>query len=357
MNKVLKEKLIKIKTKHDELNKKLLDKKVFSNLNEYKKISKEIFFFKKVVIFFNEWLKISGEIKELKEISNNEIELKVEIKKEINKSEILLKNLEEKIEKEFELKNKVEDQNTIVEIRSAAGGVEAELFAFEMSEAYFRMLKKLKINFEILTKNGLDSGGYSLISFLVKDKKIYNKLQFESGVHRVQRIPKTETKGRIHTSTITVAVLKEKTETEILISSEDIRIDTFRSSGAGGQHVNTTNSAIRITHLKTGLVVSCQDGRSQHDNKDKAMKVLRSRLFDFFESKTNKDFSEVRSKQIGTGIRSEKIRTYNFPQNRVTDHRINFSYKNIEKVMQGNFEPFWERLFEWQKENKFKNED
>ncbi|XP_023931402.1 uncharacterized protein LOC106159211 [Lingula anatina] len=173
-----------------------------------------------------------------------------------------------------------------------------------------------------------------------KYKQIFNKLQFEAGVHRVQRVPKTETQGRVHTSTVTVAILKERNETEVKINPDEIRIDTFRSSGAGGQHVNTTNSAIRITHLKTGIVVSCQDGRSQHDNKDKALKVLRSRLYNYYESKASKEFSEKRSKQVGTGMRSEKIRTYNFPQNRVTDHRINYSYKNIEKVMQGDFEPF-----------------
>ena len=336
--------LNKILLQYLELVSQLNQEKVIADLNQYTKIKREIKTVESLALRFQNFLKIEQELKEWKEIMQNESNLKNEAGKEINRLEKEWKSTYEQIQNIQNQKQKKEGNNVIVEIRGAAGGQEANLFAGDLFNMYINFCKLKKWKYEIWELNPTESGGYSLIIFLIKDKTAYSMLKHEAGVHRVQRVPKTESIGRVHTSTATVAILEEKTIDDFPIDNQEIRIDTFRSSGAGGQHVNTTDSAIRVTHLPTGLSVSCQDGRSQHDNKDKALKVLRARLFQRKQKQLDKENIKSRNQQIGEGDRSEKIRTYNFLQNRVTDHRINWSYKNIEHIMSGRLDVLFSKL-------------
>ncbi len=235
-------------------------------------------------------------------------------------------------------KNPDDEKNVIVEIRGGAGGDEAALFGADLMRMYTRYAERNRWKFEMLSSNITDIGGVKEVSFLLQGKGAYSRLKFESGVHRVQRIPATESGGRIHTSTVTVAVLPEVEEVEVEINQNDLRIDVFRAGGPGGQCVNTTDSAVRITHIPTGLVVSCQDEKSQHKNKDKAMKILRSRLFDLMQEQQNSEIASQRKSQVGTGDRSERIRTYNFPQGRVTDHRIGLTLHRLEAILDGDID-------------------
>lgn len=235
-------------------------------------------------------------------------------------------------------KNPDDEKNVIVEIRGGAGGDEAALFGADLMRMYTRYAERNRWKFEMLSSNITDIGGVKEVSFLLQGKGAYSRLKFESGVHRVQRIPATESGGRIHTSTVTVAVLPEVEDVEVEINQNDLRIDVFRAGGPGGQCVNTTDSAVRITHIPTGLVVSCQDEKSQHKNKDKAMKILRSRLFDLMQEQQNSEIASQRKSQVGTGDRSERIRTYNFPQGRVTDHRIGLTLHRLEAILDGDID-------------------
>jgi len=235
-------------------------------------------------------------------------------------------------------KNPDDEKNVIVEIRGGAGGDEAALFGADLMRMYTRYAERNRWKFEMLSSNITDIGGVKEVSFLLQGKGAYSRLKFESGVHRVQRIPATESGGRIHTSTVTVAVLPEVEEVEVEINQNDLRIDVFRAGGPGGQCVNTTDSAVRITHIPTGLVVSCQDEKSQHKNKDKAMKILRSRLFDLMQEQQHSEIASQRKSQVGTGDRSERIRTYNFPQGRVTDHRIGLTLHRLEAILDGDID-------------------
>jgi len=227
-------------------------------------------------------------------------------------------------------------KNIIVEIRAGAGGEEAALFVSDLFRMYSRFAERNHWKVEVMNSNPTEIGGFKEIIFGISGKNVFGALKQESGVHRVQRIPITESGGRIHTSTVTVAIMPEAEEIEMEINPNDLKIDRFRSTGPGGQSVNTTDSAIRITHLPTGIVVTCQDEKSQHKNKDKALKILRARLFDRLQQEKNKEIEQQRRKQVGTGDRSERIRTYNFPQNRVTDHRLNVSFYNLEEILDGN---------------------
>ncbi|MFR8669892.1 MAG: peptide chain release factor 1, partial [[Clostridium] leptum] len=231
-----------------------------------------------------------------------------------------------------------DDKNVIIEIRGGAGGEEAALFANTLYRMYSMYAETKRWKTEILNANETELGGYKEISFMITGEGAYSRMKYESGVHRVQRVPETETQGRIHTSTVTVAVLPEAEDVEVEINPSDLKIDTFRSGGAGGQHINKTDSAIRITHLPTGLVVECQDERSQYKNKDKAMKVLKSRLLEAEREKQQNEVAQERKSQVGTGDRSERIRTYNFPQGRLTDHRIGLTLYRLEDVMNGNLD-------------------
>ena len=233
-------------------------------------------------------------------------------------------------------KDKNDDRNVVVEIRGGAGGEEASLFAADLYRMYCRYAESVHWKTELIDANETELGGMKEVVFTVSGKGVYSKLKFESGVHRVQRVPETESQGRVHTSTVTVAVLPEAEDVEVEINEKDLKIDTYRSGGAGGQHINKTESCIRITHLPTGIVVTCQDERSQIKNREKAMKVLKSRLYDYYNSKYQSDYAENRKSQIGTGDRSERIRTYNFPQNRVTDHRIGLTLYSLDLFMMGD---------------------
>ena len=235
-------------------------------------------------------------------------------------------------------------KNVIVEIRAGAGGDEAALFAAQIKRMYYMFAEKQRFKIEELDSNEMELGGLKEASFIVVGAGAYSKFKFESGVHRVQRVPETESQGRIHTSTITVAVLPEAEDVEIEINEKDLKIDTYRSGGAGGQHVNKTESAIRMTHLPTGIVVCCQDERSQIKNREKAMKTLKSKLYDFYRSQADKEYADARKTQVGTGDRSERIRTYNFPQGRVTDHRINFTLYSLDSFMNGDIGQMIEAL-------------
>lgn len=248
-----------------------------------------------------------------------------------------------------------DSKNVIIEIRAGAGGEEAALFASELYRMYFRYAEKNRMQVDIMNSSPSESGGLKEIIFEINGENAYRSFKFESGVHRVQRVPATESQGRVHTSTVTVAVLPEAEEVEIEIKPSDIRIDIFRSSGPGGQSVNTTDSAVRITHLETGLVVSCQDEKSQLKNKDKAMKVLRSRLLAARQEEEAKRRGDARKSQIGTGDRSEKIRTYNFPQDRITDHRIKYNTSNIPKVMDGELDDMFSALQKAEQEKLLSN--
>ena len=239
-----------------------------------------------------------------------------------------------------------------MEIRAGAGGEEASLFAYELYKMYLKYAEKNRLHAEDIEINTTELGGVKEAVFSITGKSAYAKLKYESGVHRVQRVPETESQGRVHTSTATVAVLPEATDVEVHIDEKDLRVDTLRSSGAGGQHINKTESCIRLTHIPTGIVVLCQDERSQTKNREKAMKVLKSRLYEFYQSQADKEYSANRKSQVGTGDRSERIRTYNFPQGRVTDHRIGFTTHNIEEFMQGDLDEMIERLSIADRENK-----
>ena len=277
----------------------------------------------------------SGELdKELKELAEEELrEAKAKIETLTDELKILLLP-----------KDPNDDRNVIVEIRGGAGGEEAALFAASLTRMYSMYAESRRWHVEIVGANETELGGYKEISFMIEGAGAYSRMKYESGVHRVQRVPETETQGRIHTSTVTVAVLPEAEEVELEINPADLQIDTYRSGGAGGQHVNKTESAIRITHLPTGLVVECQDERSQYKNKDKAMKVLRSRLYERMVAEQNEAIAGERRAQVGTGDRSERIRTYNFPQGRMTDHRIGLTLYKLDQIMNGDLDEIIDAL-------------
>ena len=330
------DKVKEIVTKHDLLEKKLssvnIDKK------NYAKISKEYSSLSSILIVAKQYLSFEKNEKDLKKIlsdSSNDQEMKELAKLELNK---LNENkvINEKKLKLFLLpKDEADSKNAIIEIRAGTGGLEASLFAADLFKMYEKVSNKKKWSIEVISISKSDAGGLKEVIATIKGENIYSSLKFESGVHRVQRIPDTETQGRVHTSAATVAVLPEAEEVDLKIEEKDLRIDVFRSSGPGGQSVNTTDSAVRITHMPSGIVVSQQDEKSQIRNKEKGLKILRSRLYELERQKLDEARSKDRKSKIGTGDRSERIRTYNFPQGRVTDHRINFTLHKLDEFMEG----------------------
>ena len=252
--------------------------------------------------------------------------------------------LEEKLHLELIPKDPNDNKNVIVEIRGAAGGDEGNIFAGDLYRMYVKYAESQGWKIEVLEAQDSEAGGYSLISFMIKGEGVYSKLKFESGSHRVQRVPKTETQGRVHTSTATVLVMPEAEEVDFELNPSDLRIDTYRASGAGGQHINKTDSAVRITHIPTGVVTTSQDGRSQHDNRDKAMRAMRTKLYEMKLREQEEAIGSERRSKIGTGDRSEKIRTYNYPQNRVTDHRIGLTIQQLDRIMEGKLDDIIEAL-------------
>ena len=277
-------------------------------------------------------------------------------KEEISSLEIAKETLEKELEVLLLPKDPNDDKNIIVEIRGAAGGDEANLFAGDLFDMYSHFAEDKGWTVEVTNAIEGTSGGYSQIEFMIKGDSVYSKLKYESGTHRVQRVPTTESQGRVHTSTATVAVLPEVEDIDFEINENDIRVDVFRSSGAGGQGVNTTDSAVRITYLPTGTIVTCQNERSQLKNKEQAMKVLRSKIYEDLQRKQNAEIEDDRRSKIGTGDRAEKIRTYNYPQNRVTDHRINLSVMNLDRVMQGKLDEIIDALINEDQRRKLAGE-
>jgi len=330
--------LEELEKKYEELNKNLSDPKIIANQSKFKECAKMHSDISKTVLKYKEYKDIIKEIDENSKLFSEEedVEFKKLINEELEKLKEKKSNLEIKLKELIFPKNPHDKKNCIVEVRAGAGGDEAALFAGDLFRMYSRFAENNGWKTEVMSSNPTGIGGFKEIIFGIMGKEVYGKLKHESGVHRVQRVPVTESSGRIHTSTVTVAILPEVEEVELEISPNELKIDRFRSTGPGGQSVNTTDSAIRITHIPTGMVVTCQDEKSQHKNKDKALKILRARLLDKAEREKHEELAKKRKNQVGTGDRSERIRTYNFPQNRITDHRIGLNLHNLEEVLEGN---------------------
>ncbi len=339
-------KLDNIVDRYDKLNELVSDSAVIANIDEWKKYTKELAEITDTVEKYKEYQKNEQELENLKEMLKTETdsEMKGLLEEEIS----VCIDKKEQFSDELKIlllpKDPNDDKNVIMEIRAGAGGEEASLFAYELYRMYVKFAEKNRWKTEEIENNSTELGGVKEVVFSISGKSCYSKLKFESGVHRVQRVPETESQGRVHTSTATVAVLPEVEDVEVNIDEKDLRIDTLRSSGAGGQHINKTESCIRLTHIPTGIVVLCQDERSQSKNREKAMKVLKSRLYDYYQSQYEKEYSANRKSQVGTGDRSERIRTYNFPQGRVTDHRIGLTLYSLDTFIMGDLEEMIEGL-------------
>ncbi|MBE7033375.1 MAG: peptide chain release factor 1 [Ruminococcaceae bacterium] len=352
-------KLAFIEERYEELSQKISDPEVIADQNRWRKLCKESSDILPIVEKYREYKNASNTIDEAKEMlevnTDKEFEQMLLLEIEENKEKILL--IEDELKILLLPKDPNDEKNVIVEIRGGTGGEEAALFAGSLFRMYSMYAENRNWKIDIMNSNPTELGGYKEITFTVEGTGAYSRLKYESGVHRVQRVPETESGGRIHTSAATVAVLPEVEEVDLEINPNDLRIDVFRAGGPGGQCVNTTDSAVRITHIPTGLVVSCQDEKSQHKNKDKALKVLRSRLYEHMEAERNEAISKERKSQVGSGDRSERIRTYNFPQGRVSDHRINLTLYKIDSIMDGSLDEIIDALITHFQSEKLKNNE
>ncbi|NCN40593.1 peptide chain release factor 1 [bacterium] len=339
-------KLNEVESKYEQINQALMEPGVADDQTKYRRMMKELSELEKVVSVFRLYKKIQADIKGNKELLSEEKDedLRSMAKEELSELEDKLSELEAELKILLLPKDPNDDKDVILEIRAGAGGDEASLFASELFRAYSHYATSRGWNMEVMSVSEGNAGGYKEVIAEIHGEGVFSRMKYESGVHRVQRVPKTEASGRIHTSTITVAVIPEAEESEVKIDSKDLRIDVMRASGSGGQSVNRTESAVRVTHLPTGIAVYCQEGKSQHSNRDKAMKILYSRLLAIEEEKVRKEASDARLSQIGTGDRSERIRTYNFPQTRITDHRIGLTVHSLNEVMSGQIDPLVEPL-------------
>lgn len=331
------DKLESLEEKFEVLSEKISDPEVIADQETWRKLCKEHSDVSPIIDKYREYKKLKQTIADDKQMLSDGVEKELEelVKEELAESEREIEAVSDELKILLLPKDPNDEKNVIVEIRGGTGGDEAALFAADLMRMYSMYAETQRWKIEILSSNPTDIGGYKEVCFSIEGQGAYSRLKFESGVHRVQRVPSTESAGRIHTSAVTVAVLPEVEEVEVDINPNDLRIDVFRAGGPGGQCVNTTDSAVRITHIPTGVVVSCQDEKSQHKNKDKAMKILRSRIYDIMEEQRNKEIADERKSQVGSGDRSERIRTYNFPQGRVTDHRINLTLYKLDQILDG----------------------
>ena len=354
---MLLDKLAFIENKYDELSVKISDPSIIADQNEWRKLCKEQADLEVIVNAYKEYKNVIQELKDNKEMLAEEKDR--DMREMIQEDISSLSAREVELEKEIQIlllpKDPNDEKNVFVEIRAGAGGEEAALFASNLFRMYTRFAEKNRWSVEMMSSNETDIGGFREVVFMVKGNGAYSKMKYESGVHRVQRVPDTESSGRIHTSTATVAVLPEVDEVDIEIRQEDLKIDVFRASGNGGQCVNTTDSAVRMTHLPTGIVVSCQDEKSQIKNKEKALKVLRARLYEKAEAERHEGIAEDRRSQVGTGDRSERIRTYNYPQGRVTDHRIGVTLYKLDTFLDGEIDEILNALITADQAEKMKN--
>ena len=332
-------KLAKTEERFLDVEKMLSDSNVVNNQEEYKKLMKEYKNLLPIIEKYREYKKVESDIEEANNLMRDST-ADADIREFAEEEYKALKEQTEKLSEELKIlllpKDINDDKNVIVEIRGGAGGEEASLFAYVLYRMYNMYAEASGYKVELISANETELGGFKEVTFLVIGEGAYSRLKFESGVHRVQRVPETETQGRIHTSTVTVAVLPEAEDVEVVINPADIKIETIKSSGAGGQHVNKTESAIRLLHKPSGIIIECQDERSQFKNRDKAMKLLRTKLYDMMQSEQNEKIASARKSQVGTGDRSERIRTYNYPQGRVTDHRIGFTLYSLDNFLNGN---------------------
>lgn len=348
------DKLEVIENKYDELSLKLSDPSVIANQDEYRRLMKEYSDLEDIVTKYREYKKVKKEISDAREMLDDKLdkEFRELVQQEFDEARQKLEAIEQELKILLLPKDPNDDRSVIIEIRGGAGGEEAALFAALLFRMYTRYAERKRWRMEILDANETEIGGFKEIVFSIDAKGAFSRLKYESGVHRVQRVPETEASGRIHTSTVTVAVLPEADEVDVDINPADLEIDTYRASGAGGQHINKTESAIRITHKPSGIVVTCQDQRSQHKNKDRAMAILRSKLYEQAQSQQNSEIAHARKSQVGTGDRSERIRTYNFPQGRVTDHRIGLTLYKIDEITDGDLDAIIDALITADQSNK-----
>ena len=350
------QKLEAVENRYEELNKKIADPEVIANTSEWTKFMKEHAEIEEVALKYKEYKQVQQSIEEAQEMLNDP-EMRELAEEELYENKEKLPKIEEELKILLIPKDPDDDKNIICEIRAGAGGDEAALFAGTLYRMYSMYAERKHWKIEVLNENETGLGGYKEISFMVTGKGVYSRLKFESGVHRVQRVPETEASGRIHTSTATVAVLPVVEDVEIDINPADIKMEVFRSSGAGGQHINKTSSAVRLIHEPTGIVVECQTERSQFQNKDNAMKMLKTKLYDMEKQKQDSEITNARRSQVGSGDRSEKIRTYNYPQGRITDHRIGLSIYQMEDFLNGNLDDMIDNLTAADRAEKLQGEE
>ncbi|MBM6772003.1 peptide chain release factor 1 [Ligilactobacillus agilis] len=336
-----------LEDRYEELGELLSDPEVIADTKRFTELSKEMADLRETVEKYNQYKEVSQRISDDEEMLNEGLdddEMTEMVKAELADSKDEKQALEEEIKILLIPKDPNDDKNIIMEIRGAAGGDEASLFAGDLFNMYSKYAERQGWSIEVIDRNMTEVGGFKEVAMLINGKNVYSKLKYESGAHRVQRVPVTESAGRVHTSTATVVVMPEAEDVEIELDPKDIRVDVYRSSGAGGQHINKTSSAVRMTHLPTGIVVAMQDQRSQQQNREKAMKILKARVYDYYASQEQDAYDENRKSAVGTGDRSERIRTYNYPQNRVTDHRIGLSLNKLDRIMNGELEDIIDAL-------------
>lgn len=341
------EKLQQMEENYHAMNEKMMDPEIVADNRQYAQLMRDYKHMQPIIEKYHDFLSAKQNFEEAKELlddSDSDAELHDMAQMEYEENKGKMESLQEELKRLLLPKDPNDDRNVVIEIRGGAGGDEASLFANSLYRMYTMYAETHGWKQEVLNANATELGGFKEISFSIQGDGAYSRLKYESGVHRVQRVPETESQGRIHTSTVTVAVLIEADEVELEINPTELRIDVYRASGAGGQHINKTESAVRITHLPTGLVVECQDERSQYKNKDRAMKILRSRLYEMKLQEQNDKIASERRMQVGTGDRSERIRTYNFPQGRMTDHRIGLTLYRLEDIMNGNLDEVFDAL-------------